>query len=104
MSKSDGGNSEPADEACIASEGPVREAPDVAIATIYQNLAHSSILAMQNAVQQQQNTWTVQMAVTAKLVQQILSEAPAPASGDPLYDLFDDMEDFEDYDDEEGDL
>ncbi len=97
--------SEPTEEAHMETrESPARDAPDVAIATIYQHLAHSSILAMQNAVQQQQNTWTVQMAVTAKLVQQILSADAAPISGDPLYDLFDDMDGFEDYDDEEGDF
>lgn len=86
------------------SQSLAQDAPDVALATIYQNLAHSSILAMQNAVQQQQNTWTVQMAVTAKLVNQILSDAPSPMPGDPLYDLFDDLDNFEDFDDEDGEF
>ena len=41
------------------------------------------------------------MAVTAKLVRQILSDDPAPPMGDPLYDLFDDLDGFDDLDDDE---
>lgn len=77
----------------------VGDAPAVSLATMYQSLAHSSILAMQNAVQQQQNTWTVQMAVTAKLVKQILGEDPV--GGDPLFDLFDDLDDLDGFEDED---
>ena len=78
----------------------VGDAPAVSLATIYQSLAHSSILAMQNAVQQQQNSWTVQMAVTAKLVQRILGDEPV--GDDPFYDLFDGLDDgFDDEDDQE---
>lgn len=75
----------------------LREAGAVSMATLYQNLVHSSILSMQNAVQQQQNAWTVQGAVTARLVQQILAGGDIPY-GDPLADLFD-MDDFDDVDD-----
>lgn len=69
------------------------QAPQMAMAVMYQNLVHSSALAMQNAVQQQQNTWTVQAAVTAKLVQQILSHSAVPAES--LYDLLDDFDDLD---------
>ena len=84
-------------------QGPLlRQASMVTLATMYQNLAHSSLLAMQNAVQQQQNSWTVQNALTARLAQQILTADPIPY-GDPLMDLFDDDAMMEDFDDEDLD-
>ena len=85
-----------------SSSSKVDEAQSISLAMVYQNLAHASILAMQNAVQQQQSNWTVQMAVTARLVSQILSDGPGLGMGDPLYDLFDGEDDFDDPDDEGG--
>ena len=100
MADSTSVNSQITDAVTQSNLTVVGDAPAVSLATIYQNLAHASVLAMQNAVQQQQNTWTVQMAVTAKLVKQILSDDPLPM-GDPLYDLFDDFGD-DDLDDDDG--
>lgn len=87
-----------------SSDDPMAQAGAVSLAALYQNLVHSSILSMQNAVQQQQNSWTVQSAVTAKLVQQILSDGMVPY-GDPLADLLgfddEDLDAFDEADDEE---
>ncbi len=61
------------------------DAPAVSLATIYQTLAQSTGLAMLNAVHQQQQAWTIQSAVTAKIVRQLLDGAD-PVAGDDLLD------------------
>ena len=51
----------------------VAEAPAMAMANVYQSLAHSIGLSMENAVNQQQQSNVLSQAVTTQCVQTILS-------------------------------
>ena len=86
------------DAATRADAAVLGDFPAVAIATIYQNLAHATGLAMLNAVQQQQQAWTIQSAVTAKLVRGLLEGGPGGGDDDLLEDLLGDFDAAEDED------
>ena len=58
----------------------VGEAPAEAMATVYQTMAHSISLSMQNAVAQQQQMNAISTATTAQAVNALMATPPAAAA------------------------
>lgn len=58
----------------------IGEAPSEAMAMLYQQMAHSIGLALQNVIAQQQHSYSIHNAVTIAASKQLLASDPAAAA------------------------
>ncbi len=58
----------------------IGEAPSEAMAMLYQQMAHSIGLALQNVIAQQQHSYSIHNAVTIAASKQLLTSDPAAAA------------------------
>jgi len=72
-------NSQITDAVTQSNVKVVGEAPAMAMGNVYQSLAHSMGLLMENAVNQQQQLHTLQNAVTASAAKAMLASSPQEA-------------------------
>lgn len=73
-------NSQITDAVAQTSMQVVGEAPAEAMAMLYQQMAHSIGLALQNTIAQQQHSYTIHNAITLAASRQLLTTDPAAAA------------------------
>jgi len=73
-------NSQITDAIAQTSITVMGEAPAEAVGILYQQLAHSIGLALQNTIAQQQHTYSIHNAVTLAASRQLLTTDPAAAA------------------------
>ncbi len=73
-------NSQVTDAVAQTSMKVVGEAPAEAVAMLYQQMAHSIGLALQNTIAQQQHSYTIHNAITLAASRQLLTSDPAAAA------------------------
>ncbi|MBL4907936.1 MAG: RebB family R body protein [Sneathiella sp.] len=73
-------NSQITDAVAQTSMKVVGEAPAEAMAMLYQQMAHSIGLALQNTIAQQQHSYTIHNAITLAASRQLLTTDPAAAA------------------------
>lgn len=73
-------NSQITDAVAQTSMKVVGEAPAEAMAMLYQQMAHSIGLALQNTIAQQQHSYTIHNAITLAASRQLLTTDPIAAA------------------------
>ncbi|GLQ06693.1 RebB family R body protein [Sneathiella chinensis] len=73
-------NSQVTDAITQTSMKVVGEAPAEAMAILYQQMAHSIGLALQNVIAQQQHSYSIHNAITLAASRQLLTTDPAAAA------------------------
>ncbi len=73
-------NSQITDAVAQTSMKVVGEAPAEAMAMLYQQMAHSIGLALQNTIAQQQHSYSIHNAITLAASRQLLTSDPAAAA------------------------
>ncbi len=73
-------NSQITDAVAQTSMQVVGEAPAEAMAMLYQQMAHSIGLALQNTIAQQQHSYTIHNAITLAASRQLLTTDPVAAA------------------------
>ncbi|OUR80223.1 hypothetical protein A9Q83_02000 [Alphaproteobacteria bacterium 46_93_T64] len=73
-------NSQVTDAVAQTSMKVLGEAPAEAVGILYQQMAHSIGLALQNVIAQQQHSYTIHNAITLAASRQLLTVDPAAAA------------------------
>ncbi|MEP3246630.1 MAG: RebB family R body protein [Sneathiella sp.] len=80
MTESSYVNSQVTDAVAQTSLKVVGEAPAEAVGMLYQQMAHSIGLALQNVIAQQQHSYSIHNAITLAASRQLLTSDPAAAA------------------------